>query len=850
MSYKTNKLSKEKKKELRDLELKYIDDLIEKTKTATNPTSNLFTELPISKKTLAGLSLSKFVEMTPIQKKSLPLSLACKDIMGAAKTGSGKTLAFLIPVLELLYRNKWNRLDGLGALILSPTRELALQIFEVLSKIGRKHTFSAGLIIGGKNVIEERERIGKMNILIATPGRLLQHLDQAPDFNLDNLQLLVIDEADRILDMGFQKTVNAIIENLPIERQTLLFSATQNKSVKNLARLSLKDPEYVDVYDPESNVTPIKLSQYYMVAPLPQKLDYLFSFIKTHLKTRIIVFMSSCKQVRFTYETFCKLQPGVPILHLHGKQKQMARAQVFERFMKMPFACLLCTDIAARGLDFPVVDWAVQLDCPEDTDTYIHRVGRSARYESAGNALLFLLPSEIAMVDLLKEKKIPITKINPKQSKTISIANQLQHFCFQEPEIKYLGQKSFISYIRSIHFQKLKQVFSVDDLPLNEYAESLGLPGTPNIRIASKGKKGNQIKVISDIESSSSHKTKFDENDQDENTDSNDNQASDQSESENDDNNMDSKQGDKPIIKTKISKMINRKNTGVLAEHYLKIVDHNNNGINNLDDSDEEDFLVPKIAKNLENNSSDVKNDEIDDNSEEIQDSIYKDNQFVKVLAINPKTNMPVVVPNIPANEMSKKQIRKAKQKVLKNTLNTRMVFDENGVAKPVYEMLDEDSFYKSGNIDNMVKEYTENATEKMKQENYVDKMLAKEKRKSKRAQKKQKAKEEKQGNTPTVAFIGVSEHQNDNADFDDNQSYYSDSQNDDSDSYVDKFDFNKSNTYEKDSGSLKNKRYDDYDSSDNSDIVRKKTKHNPSSNFASDLQNDEEMALKLLGSL
>lgn len=200
-------------------------------------------------------------------------------------------------MIEMLYRQKWGPMDGLGALVISPTRELAVQIFEVLRKIGREHSFSAGLIIGGKDWKIERELITKMNILVCTPGRLLQHMDQSAGFDCDNLQLLVLDEADRILDMGFKKTVNAIVENLPRHRQTMLFSATQTKSVKDLARLSLKDPEYVAVHEKSEYSTPKNLSQYYMVVPLDKKLDVMFNFIKTHLTAKGIIFLSSCKQV-------------------------------------------------------------------------------------------------------------------------------------------------------------------------------------------------------------------------------------------------------------------------------------------------------------------------------------------------------------------------------------------------------------------------------------------------------------------------------------------------------------------------------------------------------------------------
>ncbi len=187
---------------------------------------------------------------------------------------------------------------------------------------------------------------------------------------------------------------------------------------------------------------PKGLEQQYIVCTLDKKLDVLFSFIKTHLQNKTLVFMSSCKQVRFVFETFCKMHPGVPLLHLHGKQKQMTRLTTFQKYTSMKHAVLLATDIAARGLDFPSVDWVLQVDAPEDADTYIHRVGRTARYESAGKGLLFLLPSEEeGMKAALEKKGIVIAKTKIKASKTQSIENQLQKLAFEDPEIKYLGQR-------------------------------------------------------------------------------------------------------------------------------------------------------------------------------------------------------------------------------------------------------------------------------------------------------------------------------------------------------------------------------------------------------------------------
>uniref|UniRef100_A0A6Q2XCH5 ATP-dependent RNA helicase n=1 Tax=Esox lucius TaxID=8010 RepID=A0A6Q2XCH5_ESOLU len=430
-----------------------------------------FSDFPISKNTLRGLMEAQYRQPTEIQRQTIGFALQGKDVLGAAKTGSGKTLAFLIPVLECLYRQQWTAMDGLGALIISPTRELAYQTFEMLRKVGKNHEFSAGLIIGGKDLKNESEKIHRTNIIICTPGRLLHHMDGTAAFHISDLQMLVLDEADRILDMGFADTINAIVENLPKTRQTLLFSATQTKSVKDLARLSLKDPEYVWVHEKAKFSTPATLEQNYVVCELHQKVNLLFSFIRSHLQKKVIVFFASCKEVQYLFRVFCRLRPGVPILALHGKQQQMKRVEVYNDFIKRKNAVLFATDIAARGLDFPAVNWVLQFDCPEDANTYIHRVGRTARYKEGGEALLVLLPSEEqGMLSQLQEKKVPIDRIQVNPDKLTSVQQKLEAFLAQETEQKERAQRCFVSYLRSVYLMKNKDVFDVFRLRLQEYA--------------------------------------------------------------------------------------------------------------------------------------------------------------------------------------------------------------------------------------------------------------------------------------------------------------------------------------------------------------------------------------------
>lgn len=323
-----------------------------------------FSQLALSSRMQKGLSEAGFVEMTRIQRGALPHALAGRDVLGSARTGSGKTLAYVIPVLEKLYIHDWNpQGSGLGALIIAPTRELAVQIFDVLRTVGKYHDFAAGLVIGGKDLKTEQKLIGMMNILVATPGRLLQHMDQSYLLDCTNLRVLVLDETDRILDMGFQDTIDAVLENVPPspQRQTLLFSATQTKEVQALARLSLSDPEYIAVDQHIDTATPPSLVQHYMICEAGQKLDILYSFIRTHLKNKTIVFMSVCKQVRLVFELFRRLRPGIPLMHIHGSMSQARRMEIYYEYCNKGRAVLFATDIASRGLDFPNVRYILPL---------------------------------------------------------------------------------------------------------------------------------------------------------------------------------------------------------------------------------------------------------------------------------------------------------------------------------------------------------------------------------------------------------------------------------------------------------------------------------------------------------
>lgn len=256
-----------------------------------------FSALPISDCLKEALLKMKFDKMTQIQAKSIPECLAGSDLVGAAKTGSGKTLAFLVPIIELLSKVQFTRKQGTGAVVISPTRELSLQIYGVLRDLiehsGLPQTH--GLVMGGANRKAEVDRLVKgVNILVSTPGRLLDHLMNTKGFNYQRLQFLVIDEADRILDQGFEEDMHQIIKLLPKERQTILFSATQTRKVEDLARLSMKtNPVYTGVHDDATLATVEGLQQGYVLCPAAQRFMLLYTFLKKNKDKKVMVSMYS-----------------------------------------------------------------------------------------------------------------------------------------------------------------------------------------------------------------------------------------------------------------------------------------------------------------------------------------------------------------------------------------------------------------------------------------------------------------------------------------------------------------------------------------------------------------------------
>ena len=322
------------------------------TLPSTGADPKKFSDLNLSAKTMHAIEEMKFTEMTEIQQRGIPPLMAGKDVLGAAKTGSGKTLAFLIPAVEMLHALRFKPRNGTGVIVVSPTRELALQIFGVARELMSQHSQTYGIVIGGANRRAEAEKLQKgVNLIIATPGRLLDHLQNTQGFVYKNIKALVIDEADRILEVGFEDEMRQIVKILPKEeRQTMLFSATQTTKVEDLARISLRPgPLYINVDHKKEHSTVEGLEQGYVVCDSDKRFLLLFSFLKRNLKKKVIVFFSSCNCVKYHSELLNYID--LPVLDLHGKQKQQKRTNTFFEFCNATQGTLICTDVAARGLD-------------------------------------------------------------------------------------------------------------------------------------------------------------------------------------------------------------------------------------------------------------------------------------------------------------------------------------------------------------------------------------------------------------------------------------------------------------------------------------------------------------------
>ncbi|BFZ05910.1 hypothetical protein BsWGS_08950 [Bradybaena similaris] len=547
-------------------------------------TGETFKDLPLHPFLISNLEEKQgFLQMTEVQKRAIPVLLRRSDALIKSQTGSGKTLSYAVPIVQSLQSRKLKiqRDDGPYALVIVPTRELALQSYETFLKLLRTFIWIVpGCLMGGEKRKAEKSRLRKgVNILVATPGRLMDHIRTTNVLTLARVQWLVIDEADRLLELGYERDVAQIINSLksqcPDPPQTVLLSATLSEGVERLSSITLNNPEHINVTESvsqplssalsshtdsskaqkvsqeenkdETFSVPSQLKQHFIITPCKLRLVTLAGLILWKCKyskpaSKMIVFFSTQDSVEFHARLFSQIllpknikkmltelamedvgdsdeedvddhadaKSGLRFFHLHGEMLQKDRSKTFHEFSQAHSGVLLCTDVAARGIDLPHVDWIVQYTSPGATVDYVHRVGRTARAGTEGQSLLFLMPSEVGFVEELNKHKISLSQMQlstilkpllanisslppaehvntnremprTEEEAATYLQDRAEECVLKDKEMHGLAGRGFQSYIRAYatYSREVKDIFKVSELHLGHVAKSFALREAP-----------------------------------------------------------------------------------------------------------------------------------------------------------------------------------------------------------------------------------------------------------------------------------------------------------------------------------------------------------------------------------
>lgn len=393
----------------------------EEGEAAKQSSHETFNSLDLSRPVLKGLAALGYTKPSPIQSSCIPIALLGKDIIAGAVTGSGKTAAYMIPVIERLLF-KPSKAPSTKVVVLTPTRELAIQVADVGKKIARfVNGLSFGLAVGGLNLRQQEQELKtRPDIVIATPGRFIDHLRNSPSVTGDAVEILIVDEADRMLEEGFQKELTEILEMLPTKRQTLLFSATMNSKIKSLIQLSLKKPVRIMIDPPKQAATGLTQEFVRIKKREALKPSILFNILKKFSKDQRIVIFVARKENAHKLRIMMGLL-GLKISELHGSLTQEQRLKSINDFKNLVVPILICTDLASRGLDIPKIEVVINYDMPKNHEIYLHRVGRTARGGREGKSISFVGESSYDRA-IVKEaiKNAEINKdLNTKISKTV-----------------------------------------------------------------------------------------------------------------------------------------------------------------------------------------------------------------------------------------------------------------------------------------------------------------------------------------------------------------------------------------------------------------------------------------------
>ena len=477
-------------------------------------------EPALSNETLATVAELGFSQLSPVQEATIPLLLTNKDVVVQAPTGSGKTISFLIPIFEIMRRtaatgeligargdtvnasSAWP-LYAVGAVVVAPTRELASQIAAISGRFSRRANLAQHALIGGSDEaagLKDLQAHG-CNVLLATPGRLSETLcsrnrtalakSTAAYLQVSQLRVLILDEADRLLSMGFQIALGRILRVLPKQRRTGLFSATMTTSVADLVRAGLRNPRRVSVSiqtpsvlracageppptggsNTSDNAGAGRGGDLWMCVAAREKLNQLVHFLREtrrkHAPCKVMVFFSTCWTVDYLARVLQRLSEceDLTILGLHGKLEQKKRDKALRAFVQASNAVLLCTDVAARGLDVPAVSWVVQFDAPQDPDFYTHRVGRTRRMGARGHSVLMLAPLERDFIHILEDRAVVIEQLQPADG-VVDLMPALRGCARADRDIYERSQRAYVSIVRAYREHLCDFIFKPQDLDL------------------------------------------------------------------------------------------------------------------------------------------------------------------------------------------------------------------------------------------------------------------------------------------------------------------------------------------------------------------------------------------------
>ncbi|XP_042395727.1 probable DEAD-box ATP-dependent RNA helicase 48 [Zingiber officinale] len=450
-------------------------------------TNKRFADSGISPLTIKALTDARYIQMTVVQDAALPVCLDGKDALVKAKTGTGKSVAFLIPAIETVIKamhgNMNQRIPQTHALILCPTRELAIQVAAEANALLRHHDgIGVQTLIGGVRFKMDQKRLesNPCQIIVATPGRLLDHIENRSGFSirLMGLKMLVLDEADHLLDLGFRKDIEKIVDSVPRQRQSLLFSATIPKEVRRVSQLVLKrDHIFVDTVGLGGVETHEKVLQSYIIAPHQVHFHLVYHILKEHLQQesdyKVIVFCTTAMVTAFLYVILRDLKMNVR--EIHSRKPQLYRTRISDEFRESKCIILVTSDVSARGMDYPDVTLVIQVGIPPDREQYIHRLGRTGREGKSGKGILVLAPWEAYFMDQIKD--LPIQKCHLPDLDPVTRQKVEDSIGKVDSSIKEGAYHAWLGYYNSIR-DIGRDKTTLAELA-NQFCHSIGLEETP-----------------------------------------------------------------------------------------------------------------------------------------------------------------------------------------------------------------------------------------------------------------------------------------------------------------------------------------------------------------------------------